>query len=131
MSSRGIRGSSIDRGRGRARGGLYHSALGNYQRTGFAYDEESRGTAGARVIIRWNFISVEKFNSSSFLTHSQGERAWTDRNGTVGEPEWNAMSNPNPSPRKEFTTVRGGNTSGESWRRSRVEDEGKISAAMD
>lgn len=49
MSNRGIRGSSIDRGRGRARGGLYHSALGSYQRAGFVYDEESRGVAGPRV----------------------------------------------------------------------------------
>lgn len=49
MSARGIRGSSIDRGRGRARGGLYHSSLGNYQsRSGFVYDEDARGV-GPRV----------------------------------------------------------------------------------
>lgn len=48
MAGRGIRGTSIDRGRGKARGGLYHSALGNYQRTGFTYDDESR-VAGVRV----------------------------------------------------------------------------------
>lgn len=48
ISGRGIRGSSIDRGRGRARGGLYHSSLGNYQRSGFTYDEDARG-AGTRV----------------------------------------------------------------------------------
>lgn len=48
MAARGIRGSSIDRGRGKPRGGLYHSSLGNYQRAGFLYDEETR-VAGARV----------------------------------------------------------------------------------
>lgn len=50
ISGRGIRGSSIDRGRGRTRGGLYHSSLGNYQRSGFLYnDEDSRGASTARV----------------------------------------------------------------------------------
>lgn len=45
ISGRGARGSSIDRGRGRARG-LYHSSLGSYQRGGFMYDEETRGIGG-------------------------------------------------------------------------------------
>lgn len=49
ISGRGTRGSSIDRGRGRTRG-LYHSALGGYQRSGFAYDEDPRGISG-RVCI--------------------------------------------------------------------------------
>lgn len=94
---RGMRGSSIDRGRGRAsRGGLYHSALGSYQRSGFLYDEESRGI-GAR-----------------------GERSWTERNGT--EADWNSTANGSPSPRKDFSSLR--SNAGESWRRSRVEDDG-------
>lgn len=46
ISSRGTRGSSIDRGRGRVRGGLYHSTLGGYQRSGFVYDDETRGIGG-------------------------------------------------------------------------------------
>lgn len=48
ISGRGARGSSIDRGRGRARGGLYHSSLGSYQRSTFGYDDETRGI-GTRV----------------------------------------------------------------------------------
>lgn len=93
-----MRGSSIDRGRGRAaRGGLYHSALGSYQRSGFLYDEESRGIG------------------------TRGERTWTERNGT--EADWNSTANGSPSPRKDFSSLRSGN-SGESWRRSRVEDDG-------
>lgn len=52
ISGRGIRGSSIDRGRGRTRGGLYHSSLGNYQRSGFLYnDDDSRGISSARVYL--------------------------------------------------------------------------------
>ncbi|XP_031629871.1 GIGYF family protein CG11148 isoform X2 [Contarinia nasturtii] len=100
MSGRGIRGTSIDRGRGRAsRGGLYHPSLGSYQRSGFMYDEDSRGI-GAR-----------------------GERSWSERNGS--ETDWNATANGSPSPRKDFTSLRSG-SSGESWRRSRVEDDGTI-----
>lgn len=102
MSGRGMRGSSIDRGRGRAsRGGVYHpSSLGGYQRSGFMYDEDSRGIG------------------------SRGERSWTERNGT--ETDWNSTANGSPSPRKDFSTIRsgGGGGGGESWRRSRVEDEG-------
>lgn len=45
ISSRGARGSSIDRGRGRSRG-LYHSSLSGYPRSGFMYDEDSRGVVG-------------------------------------------------------------------------------------
>lgn len=97
---RGIRGSSIDRGRGRApRGGVYHPSLGNYQRSGFLYEEDTRGI-GAR-----------------------GDRTWTERNGT--EADWNATANGSPSPRKDFTALRSA-TSGESWRRSRVEDDGQL-----
>ena len=44
ISGRGTRGSSIDRGRGRTRG-LYHSSLSGYPRSGFMYDEDSRGAA--------------------------------------------------------------------------------------
>lgn len=98
MSGRGIRGSSIDRGRGRAsRGGLYHTSLGSYQRSGFNYDDDTRGI-GAR-----------------------GERSWSERNGN--EADWNSTANGSPSPRKDFTSLRS-STSGESWRRSR-EEEGK------
>lgn len=99
-----MRGSSIDRGRGRSsRGGIYHPSLGSYQRSGFMYDEDSRGI-GSRV-----------------------ERSWTERNGT--ETDWNSTANGSPSPRKDFSTLRsggggGGGAAGESWRRSRVEDEG-------
>lgn len=50
LSSRGTRGSSIDRGRGRMRGGLYHSSIAGYQRSGYVYDEETRGL-GARVSV--------------------------------------------------------------------------------
>lgn len=53
----------------------------------------------------------------------QGERSWSERNGT-NESEWNSTSNSSPSPRKEFSSLRTGNSSGESWRRSRIEDEG-------
>lgn len=99
MSGRGMRGSSIDRGRGRAsRGGLYHPSLGSYQRSSFVYDEESRG------------IGTRAERSS-----------WTERNGT--EADWNSTANGSPSPRKDFTSLRSG-SSGESWRRSRIEDEG-------
>lgn len=98
ISSRGMRGTSIDRGRGRSsRGGIFHPSLGSYQRSGFVYDEDARGI-GAR-----------------------GERTWTERNGT--ETDWNSTANGSPSPRKDFSTLRSGNT-GESWRRSRVEDDG-------
>lgn len=45
ISSRGGRGGSIERGRGRGRGG-YHSTLG-YQRSSSMYDEDARG--GGRV----------------------------------------------------------------------------------
>lgn len=98
---RGIRGSSIDRGRGRStRGGVYHpSSLGNYQRSGFLYEEDSRGIG------------------------SRSERTWTERNGT--EADWNATANGSPSPRKEFSALRAGGP-GESWRRSRVEDDGQL-----
>lgn len=41
ISSRGGRGGSIDRGRGRGRGS-YHSTLG-YQRSTSMYDEDARG----------------------------------------------------------------------------------------
>lgn len=100
MSGRGIRGSSIDRGRGRAaRGGIYHPTLGSYQRSGFMYDEDSRGIG------------------------TRGERSWSERNGT--EADWNSTANGSPSPRKDFTSLRSG-TSGESWRRSRVEEDGNI-----
>lgn len=100
MPGRGIRGTSIDRGRGRvSRGGLYHPTIGGYQRSGFMYDEDSRGI-GAR-----------------------GERSWTERNGN--ETDWNSTANGTPSPRKDFTSLRSG-SSGESWRRSRVEDDGMI-----
>lgn len=96
MSGRGIRGSSIDRGRGRAsRGGLYHTSLGSYQRSGFMYDDDGRGVG------------------------TRGERSWSERNGS--ETDWNSTANGNPSPRKDFSSLR----SGESWRRSR-EEEGKI-----
>lgn len=61
----------------------------------------------------------------------QAERPWTDRNGAVGESEWNSLPNTNPSPRKEFTSARGGNSSGESWRRNRIEDEGKHRITID
>lgn len=99
MSGRGMRGSSIDRGRGRSsRGGVYHPSLGSYQRSGFVYDEDSRGIG------------------------SRGERSWTERNGT--ETDWNSTANGSPSPRKDFSTLRSGGGGGESWRRSRVEDEG-------
>lgn len=102
MSGRGIRGSSIDRGRGRtARGGLYHASLGNYQRSGFLYDEDSRGIGSGGS--------------------ARGERAWSERNGN--EAEWNTTANGSPSPRKDFASLRS-NSSGESWRRSRGEDEG-------
>lgn len=94
MSGRGTRGSSIDRGRGRARG-LYHSTLGNYQRSAL-YDEENRSLTG------------------------RTERAWPERNGTAAtDTDWNSSSAINPSPRKEFSSLR----SGESWRRSRIEDD--------
>lgn len=96
-----MRGSSIDRGRGRAsRGGLYHPSItGSYQRSGFAYDEEARGIG------------------------TRGERSWTERNGT--EADWNATANGSPSPRKDFSALRSGGA-GESWRRSRIEDEGLL-----
>lgn len=98
MSARGTRGSSIDRGRGRARGGLYHSTLGNYQRSAL-YDEENRSLTG------------------------RSERAWPERNGTAAtDTEWTSTSAINPSPRKEFSSLRS-NASGESWRRSRIEDD--------
>lgn len=99
MSARGTRGSSIDRGRGRARG-LYHSTLGSYQRSAFLYEEEARG-AGAR-----------------------GERSWAERNGTAGsETDWNNTSvTTSPSPRKDFSSLRS-NAGSESWRRSRIEDD--------
>lgn len=97
MSGRGTRGSSIDRGRGRARG-LYHSTLGNYQRSAL-YDEENRTLTG-RI-----------------------ERVWPERNGTAAtDTDWNSSSAINPSPRKEFSSLRT-NASGESWRRSRIEDD--------
>lgn len=98
MSGRGMRGSSIDRGRGRTtRGGLYHASLGGYPRSGFTYDEDSRGI-GAR-----------------------GERPWSERNGN--DAEWNSTANGSPSPRKDFASLRS-SSSGESWRRSRGEDDG-------
>lgn len=50
IAGRGTRGSSIDRGRGRTRG-LYHSALGGYQRSGFVYDEDPRGISGRVCIL--------------------------------------------------------------------------------
>lgn len=97
ISSRGTRGSSIDRGRGTRPRGLYHSSLGNYQRSAM-FDEE-RGLTG------------------------RSERAWPERNGTTtADPEWIPSSTTNPSPRKEFSSLRSG-TAGESWRRSRVEDD--------
>lgn len=97
MSGRGIRGTSIDRGRGRAtRGGLYHPTLGSYQRSGFLYDEDSRGIG------------------------TRSERSWTERNGS--DADYYSTANGSPSPRKDFTSLRSGG-SGESWRRSR-EDEG-------
>lgn len=97
MSGRGARGSSIDRGRGRARG-VYHSTLGNYQRSSL-YEEENRTIAG------------------------RTERAWPERNGTTPtDTDWNASAAINPSPRKDFSALRS-NASGESWRRSRIEDD--------
>lgn len=97
MSGRGTRGSSIDRGRGRARG-LYHSTLGNYQRSAL-YDEENRSLAG------------------------RSERPWPERNGTPAtDTDWNSSSAIISSPRKEFSLLRS-NASVESWRRSRIEDD--------
>lgn len=97
MSGRGTRGTSIDRGRGRARG-LYHATLGNYQRSAL-YDEENRSIIG------------------------RGERSWPERNGTAaGDTDWNSSSASVSSPRKEFSSLRS-NASGESWRRSRIEDD--------
>lgn len=93
---------TVDRGRGRTArggGGLYHASLGGYQRaSGFLYDEDSRSIGASRT--------------------------WSERNGN--EAEWNTTANGSPSPRKDFSALRS-SSSGESWRRSRGEDDGLYS----
>lgn len=44
ITSRGARGGSVERGRGRGRGS-YHSTLG-FQRSSSMYDEDARGGGG-------------------------------------------------------------------------------------
>lgn len=102
LGGRGMMRGTIDRGRGRTSrggGGLYHASLGGYQRTsGFLYDEDSRSIGASRP--------------------------WSERNGN--DTEWNSTANGSPSPRKDFSSLRS-SSSGESWRRSRGEDEGLYS----
>ena len=55
ISGRGARGGSVERGRGRGRGGSYHSAL-SYQRSSSLYDEDTRG--GGRIfLVKINFLN--------------------------------------------------------------------------
>jgi hypothetical protein len=67
-----IRGGSIERGRGRGRGGLYHGSAGGYTRSTSLYDEEGRrtnlwldrnGTGGGGETAEWGgskFLSLFK-----------------------------------------------------------------------
>lgn len=57
----------------------------------------------------------------------QSERQWTERNGSVGLSDtldWNGSSS-TTSPRKDYLSR--SNNIGESWRRSRLEDENQSS----
>lgn len=122
ISSRGARGGSIERGRGRGRGS-YHSTLG-YQRSNSMYDEDGRG--GGRVsMFLIKLFSGCKFRPKMYFYYKvttmirlcvcpQGP--WLDRNGADAS-EWNGGSS--TSPRKEYITR---NSSVESWRRSRDDD---------
>lgn len=99
ISVRGARGSSIDRGRGvRGGRGIFYPSLSGYQRPNF-YDEDGRTTA-------------------------RGDRSWTDRNGSAtNDSDWNGTSSTtSPSPRKDF--LMRSTSSGESWRRTRLDEEG-------
>lgn len=96
ISIRGARGSSIDRGRGvRGGRGVFYTSIGGYQRPAFAYEEEGR-SAG------------------------RTDRTWGDRNGSAPtDADWNGTTS--PSPRKDF--LMRSTSSGESWRRSRPDEE--------
>ncbi|PSN45439.1 GIGYF family protein [Blattella germanica] len=99
---RGGRGGSIDRGRGRGRGGFHYSRGLSYEEQGDGVD--SRG--GLRSGLDRDRGDVYLFRSTL------NERSWGERNG-ADMGDWNGSS----SPRKEFGGGRG--FMSDNWRRHR------------
>ncbi|XP_069695255.1 GRB10-interacting GYF protein 2 isoform X2 [Periplaneta americana] len=119
---RGGRGGSVDRGRGRGRGGYHYTRGLSYEEPGDGVD--SRG--GLRVGLDRDRIDGPISSATSFprnirpFDRPQGtltDRGWSERNG-VDTGDWNGST----SPRKDFGGGRG--FMSDNWRRHRAgEDE--------